>query len=345
MHHPDFYFYNAHYKSTSNINNQALYNPPEPTLGDFITYMFFLVFNFGMAWLLSAIFIVKFIWLPMIKDGEREDDEIVVIPYEKKYSIVDYLIMCKKIEKEEEDESGSEYETSGDESESEDGDHEDDDLNHGTNNLLLENTPVGLVSMNYNREKEGFNYWSNKQIPFDYINTVARKYVITFNCTEYYLLGEEERNELSYRLEEEEEEDSEDEDSGKQGDAVKDKAENDSEDKNDDEDAEYDKIIQSEINDIENKEDEEGELQENKSTGDTEGKNNDSDDDDSDDDSDDDESQSDGEEENEDEKKLHNKFIYQGNIRNLKILNKKGLEKPKKQLSFAEFMQRCAENA
>tara|TARA_B100001093_G_scaffold306938_1_gene292956 strand:- start:69 stop:1103 length:1035 start_codon:yes stop_codon:yes gene_type:complete len=344
MHHPDFYFYNAHYKSTSNINNHALHNPPEPTLGDFISYMFFLVFNFGMAWLLSAIFIVKFIWLPMIKDGERENDEIVAIPYEKKYSIVDYLIMCKKIEKEEEDESGSEYETSGDESESEDGDHGDDDLNHGTNNLLLENTPIGLVSMNYNREKEGFNYWSNKQIPFEYINTVARKYVITFNCTEYYLLGEEERNELSYRLEEEEE-DSEDEDSGKEGegdcDAVKDKAENDSEDKNDAEDAEYDKIIQSEINDIENKKDEEGELQENKSTGDTEGKNNGSDDDDS----DDDESQSDGEEENEDEKKLHNKFIYQGNIRNLKILNKKGLEKPKKQLSFAEFMQRCAENA
>lgn len=56
------------------------------------------------------------------------------------------------------------------------------------NTSVLENTPNGVVIMLYNSEREGFEYWSDtKNIKFDYLETVARKFVIMNFCTNLYV--------------------------------------------------------------------------------------------------------------------------------------------------------------
>ena len=47
------------------------------------------------------------------------------------------------------------------------------------NTSVLEKTPNGIVIMRYNKDREGFEYWCNdKNIKYDYLETVARKFVI-----------------------------------------------------------------------------------------------------------------------------------------------------------------------
>lgn len=56
------------------------------------------------------------------------------------------------------------------------------------NTSVIENTPDGLVIMLYNGKREGFEYWcDNKNIKFDYLETVARKFVIMNFCTSLYI--------------------------------------------------------------------------------------------------------------------------------------------------------------
>ena len=53
---------------------------------------------------------------------------------------------------------------------------------------VLECTPNGNVFMKYNLDNESFDYWSDyKEIPFQHLETVARKYVNIFNCADLYL--------------------------------------------------------------------------------------------------------------------------------------------------------------
>lgn len=58
--------------------------------------------------------------------------------------------------------------------------------------ILTETTPDGDVLMYYNydadnAERSSFHYYSNnKNIPFKYLDAVARKYVCTYNCIELY---------------------------------------------------------------------------------------------------------------------------------------------------------------
>ena len=55
------------------------------------------------------------------------------------------------------------------------------------NTMLLENTPDGNVLMRYNLDREGFEYWCDyKSIKYDYLETVARKFVITNFCVDLY---------------------------------------------------------------------------------------------------------------------------------------------------------------
>jgi hypothetical protein len=56
------------------------------------------------------------------------------------------------------------------------------------NTSVMENTPQGLVIMRYNVDREGFEYWSDtKNMKFDYLETVARKFVIMNFCTNLYI--------------------------------------------------------------------------------------------------------------------------------------------------------------
>ena len=50
------------------------------------------------------------------------------------------------------------------------------------NNILLETTPNGNVIMFYNSEKNAFEYYSDKIIPYRFLDTVGRKYVVQFRC-------------------------------------------------------------------------------------------------------------------------------------------------------------------
>jgi hypothetical protein len=60
------------------------------------------------------------------------------------------------------------------------------------NSFLIEKTPLGNVAMYYNQERECFEYYSDNTIPYRYLETVGRKYVLTFDCLSVYVDMEEE---------------------------------------------------------------------------------------------------------------------------------------------------------
>ena len=51
----------------------------------------------------------------------------------------------------------------------------------------FENTPEGNVIMKYDDEEEGFLWWGKKDVKYEHLETVARKYVKTFQCEEKYI--------------------------------------------------------------------------------------------------------------------------------------------------------------
>jgi hypothetical protein len=60
------------------------------------------------------------------------------------------------------------------------------------NNFILEKTPLGCAVMcfNYNSdniETSSFIYYSDHSMPYNYLDTLARKYVLTFNCLNLYI--------------------------------------------------------------------------------------------------------------------------------------------------------------
>lgn len=72
------------------------------------------------------------------------------------------------------------------------------------NKFIIENTPLGNVNMCYNHEKESFEYYSDKTMPYRYLEPVARKYVCIFMCKDLYVDMEEELKEAKKRKIEEE---------------------------------------------------------------------------------------------------------------------------------------------
>jgi hypothetical protein len=51
--------------------------------------------------------------------------------------------------------------------------------------VVEETTPEGLVRMKF--EDGVFKYWSNRAIQYKYLETVARKYVMVYDCKEHYI--------------------------------------------------------------------------------------------------------------------------------------------------------------
>ena len=80
---------------------------------------------------------------------------------------------------------------------------------------IIEYVPdIGNVIMSYNQDKEGFNYWADRTIPHNKLNTVCRKYVISFNCIELYVkedIEEEKVDEKEKEVDEKEKEEDENE--------------------------------------------------------------------------------------------------------------------------------------
>ena len=48
-------------------------------------------------------------------------------------------------------------------------------------------TPEGHLYMTYDEPSNTFFYWSDKAIAYKYLDVVARKYVIVYNCKEVYV--------------------------------------------------------------------------------------------------------------------------------------------------------------
>jgi hypothetical protein len=55
------------------------------------------------------------------------------------------------------------------------------------NNVLMEKTPLGNVVMFYNHERRSFEYYSDSTIPYRYLETVSRRYVVTYQCKCIYV--------------------------------------------------------------------------------------------------------------------------------------------------------------
>ena len=60
---------------------------------------------------------------------------------------------------------------------------EEEDVKSLKNNVLYEMTPKGRIVMYYDFEKESFIYHCDtKDVPYLYLETVARKYALTYHC-------------------------------------------------------------------------------------------------------------------------------------------------------------------
>lgn len=80
----------------------------------------------------------------------------------------------------------------------------DEQLKKFKQKILIENTPIGNVIFFYNHEKLAFEYYSDLTIPYRYLETVCRKYVLTYNYRPLYVDMEEELKEYERKLEEKE---------------------------------------------------------------------------------------------------------------------------------------------
>jgi hypothetical protein len=80
----------------------------------------------------------------------------------------------------------------------------DEQLKKFKKNYVIEHTPLGNVLMFYNHDKLAFEYYSDLTIPYRYLETVARKYALTYNYRPLYIDMEEELKEYEKKLEEKE---------------------------------------------------------------------------------------------------------------------------------------------
>jgi len=80
----------------------------------------------------------------------------------------------------------------------------DEQLKQFKNKYIIEHTPLGNVLMFYNHDKLAFDYYSDLTIPYRYLETVVRKYVITYNYRPLYIDMEEELKDYERKLDEKE---------------------------------------------------------------------------------------------------------------------------------------------
>jgi hypothetical protein len=81
----------------------------------------------------------------------------------------------------------------------------DEQLKKFKNKYVIDHTPLGNVLMFYNHDKLAFEYYSDSTIPYRYLETVARKYVITYQYRPLYIDMEEQLKEYEKKMEEKEE--------------------------------------------------------------------------------------------------------------------------------------------
>jgi hypothetical protein len=75
-------------------------------------------------------------------------------------------------------------------------------LNKLKNNIIIEKTPLGNAVMFYNNSRSSFEYYCDSTIPYRYLETIGRKYVITYKCKQIYVDMNKEIEDAEKKLEE-----------------------------------------------------------------------------------------------------------------------------------------------
>ena len=174
---------------------------------------FFNLFNIVFIGTSISIFVVSyFVYKPFDEDNyESDTDENEYYEYkylEDYYDLLDKKLKLKEEETllegeeegEEEDEEKEDGEEEDEEKEDEEQESEDtepyeenEDLVSLKDNFIEENTPRGIIYMAYDNSIESYIYYSKtKDIPYKYLETVARKYVIDNKCLNIYVDYKEE---------------------------------------------------------------------------------------------------------------------------------------------------------
>jgi hypothetical protein len=169
-----------------NISQHSFYNVnanQDLEWDDILNYYYTLTIYFGVSTL--YIYVIYYVSqysngyyrnLYEFADDDDDDDEEDQennskkdIPYEMKW-FEEFDDMGEEEEEEEEEELTEEF------------------VNNLSLNTITETTPRGDVLMYYSSKLGTFVYHSKtKEIPYNYLETVARKYVIEYNCKKLYI--------------------------------------------------------------------------------------------------------------------------------------------------------------
>ncbi len=129
---------------------------------NFLLYFFFFSSMVPFTIILSSLFVAKCVWMPYVEkvksmpDLSSDEEEEEEIPYEEKYPIENARDLNKNM---------------------------DSDFC-----FINDHTPDGNVFMKFNKDNEGFDFWCDKKdISYQYLETVARKYVTYFSCASFYI--------------------------------------------------------------------------------------------------------------------------------------------------------------
>ena len=172
---------------------------------------FFNLFNIVFIGTSISIFVVSYFVYKPFDEVNYESDTDEDVFYEYKYLEDYYDLLDKKFKlKEEENQDGGvesehsqekqEEDREDEESEPEEGECEDDepyqenvDLVSLKDNFIEENSPRGIIYIAYDNSIESYIYYSKtKDIPYKYLETVSRKYVIDNKCLNIYVDYKEE---------------------------------------------------------------------------------------------------------------------------------------------------------
>lgn len=152
--------YNCNSTSNSNFNYLTL-------LINILYYSSFLFTFLSTSFIFMIFFISKFIYYPLKKDFN--------ISYNKNPSLYDYEPFL--------------FEYIDEYNSTKLSDISNNFLNILKYKFILTNTPYGIIIMNYDYNNYSFDYYckNSTTIPFEYLDTIARIYVVNYDCKKIYI--------------------------------------------------------------------------------------------------------------------------------------------------------------
>ena len=132
---------------------------------NWIEFMYYIFFTQFLVLLYNTI-IITYSYSIYEEEEEEYEEEKVIEKYEDKYK--------NKLETLEKTETSI------------------DRLNQLKNSFITETTPYGNVLMFWDQNRLSFTYYSDKTMPYRFLEVVARKYVIMNHCKDIYYIMENE---------------------------------------------------------------------------------------------------------------------------------------------------------